>query len=400
MTDEPVVPEGWSATTLGKLGRYLNGRAFKTSEWSKSGRPIIRIQDLTGTNRNPNFFDGEVQDRYVVRPGDFLISWSATLGAYIWEGPEAVLNQHIFKVESFIDKRFHYHLVRNSIAELERNAHGSGMVHVTKGIFDSTPVVMPDDPERQRLLAQQIDYTDERYASSAGHLLKAKSAISQFKRALLADAYRRAQGPEETPTLVELESILRSPLKNGYSARPVSHRTPFRVLTLTATTSGYFDDQQFKFTDEPFDQDSPFWLSPGDIVVQRGNTTEYVGVPALYEGEAGTFLYPDLMIRIQVQGAIDPRFVWYMLMAPQARQYLRERATGSAGNMPKINQQILYKLPVPVPDESSRSAIVEQLDKGLSLAAKVEARIASAQIALDRGPQAVLSRAFSVGLAA
>lgn len=133
MSDGLVVPDGWRGTTLGSLGRYQNGRAFKTHEWSARGRPIIRIQDLTGSNRNPNHYEGEVEERYAVRPGDLLISWSATLGAYIWDGPEAVLNQHIFKVESNIDKRFHYHLVRACIADLERNAHGSGMVHVTKG---------------------------------------------------------------------------------------------------------------------------------------------------------------------------------------------------------------------------------------------------------------------------
>lgn len=122
-----ALPKGWVPTTLGTIGSYLNGRAFKSSEWSTMGRPIIRMQDLTGSNRNPNFYAGEADDRHVVRPGDFLISWSATLGAYIWEGPEAVLNQHIFKVLSRIDQRFHYHLVRNEIADLERRAHGSGM---------------------------------------------------------------------------------------------------------------------------------------------------------------------------------------------------------------------------------------------------------------------------------
>lgn len=147
--DELIVPDGWRATTLGDLGQYLNGRAFKTTEWSKSGRPIIRIQDLTGSHRSPNYFEGEVEDRYVVRPGEFLISWSATLGAYIWDGPEAVLNQHIFKVESNIDKEFHYYLVRERIAELERNAHGSGMVHVTKGVFENTPVAVPEDLQAQ-----------------------------------------------------------------------------------------------------------------------------------------------------------------------------------------------------------------------------------------------------------
>lgn len=105
------LPGGWARTTLGQLGRYLNGRAFKKSEWRESGRPIIRIQNLTGTASHYNYFQGEVEERHLARPGDLLVSWAATLGAYFWSGPEAVVNQHIFKVESNIDPRFHKYLL-------------------------------------------------------------------------------------------------------------------------------------------------------------------------------------------------------------------------------------------------------------------------------------------------
>ena len=43
------MPVGWCSATLGDLGAYINGRGFKKTEWSKEGRPIIRIQDLTKT---------------------------------------------------------------------------------------------------------------------------------------------------------------------------------------------------------------------------------------------------------------------------------------------------------------------------------------------------------------
>ena len=92
---EENFPEGWAETTLGMLGEYINGYAFKDELWSKTGRPIIRIQDLTGTRNTPNYFDGEIDEKYLVRRGDFLIAWSATLGAFIWHGSEAWLNQHI-----------------------------------------------------------------------------------------------------------------------------------------------------------------------------------------------------------------------------------------------------------------------------------------------------------------
>ncbi|MHB1341006.1 MAG: restriction endonuclease subunit S [Coriobacteriia bacterium] len=188
MRDSVTPPEGWTETKLGSIGRYLNGRAFKTSEWSKKGRPIVRIQDLTGSNLNPNYFEGEVEDRHVVRSGDFLISWSATLGAYIWDGPEAVLNQHIFKVVSNINKRFHYYLVRDRIEELQRNAHGSGIVHVTKGVFENTPVILPTDLAIQAAVADVLDRVEASQLSAVKHLAAARRAIERFRQAVLAAA--------------------------------------------------------------------------------------------------------------------------------------------------------------------------------------------------------------------
>ena len=95
-----TLPPGWAETQLGRLGHYVNGRAFKPTEWSASGRPIIRIQNLTGSSETINLYDGDVEQRYIVEPGDLLVSWSATLGAYFWHGPQAVLNQHIFRVRT------------------------------------------------------------------------------------------------------------------------------------------------------------------------------------------------------------------------------------------------------------------------------------------------------------
>lgn len=117
------LPQGWRETNLGSLGKYHNGRGFKKSEWRDQGRPIIRIQNLTGSSDSFNYYQGDADERHVARQGDLLMSWAATLGAYIWTGPESVVNQHIFKVESNIDRKFHKYLLDFKLEELRRQAH-------------------------------------------------------------------------------------------------------------------------------------------------------------------------------------------------------------------------------------------------------------------------------------
>lgn len=183
-------------------------------------------------------------------------------------------------------------------------------------------------------------------------------------------------------------------MRNGYSARPTNAVTPFRVLTLTATTTGWFDSRHFKYTAEEFSKDSPFWVRRGDIFVQRGNTAEYVGVPALYEGEDHQFLFPDLMIRVRVRPDVGARYVWYMLLSPQLRNVVRSQATGSAGNMPKVNQKVINTILIPLPDAERKAHIVNRLDRAFAVATQLTGRINSALRHVERSSQAVLAKAF------
>lgn len=186
LTDD--APPGWRLTTLGEIGEYINGRGFKKSEWAEKGLPIIRIQNLTGTGKEQNFYDGEIDERHVVNPGDLLISWAATLGAYFWAGPRAALNQHIFKVRSFVDKRFHYYLMQHILGDLYRQTHGSGMVHITKSKFDSTPIVVPETEDQQNRIVAEIEKQFSRVDEAITNLKRAKANLKRYKAAVLKAA--------------------------------------------------------------------------------------------------------------------------------------------------------------------------------------------------------------------
>ena len=141
---------------LGDIATYINGFAFKPSDWSDSGVPIIRIQDLTGNSYQANRYSGEYDKKYEVLPGDVLISWSASLGIYVWTGERAVLNQHIFKVvfdKCEVDKSFFVHQVQNILEKAASSAHGATMKHLTKPVFDALPFYLPPLEEQRRIAA-------------------------------------------------------------------------------------------------------------------------------------------------------------------------------------------------------------------------------------------------------
>lgn len=71
------IPPGWKQSRVKYLGTYINGFPFKPEDWGPVGRPILRIQNLSATQQEANRYDGEIPNRYLVKSGDILISWSA-----------------------------------------------------------------------------------------------------------------------------------------------------------------------------------------------------------------------------------------------------------------------------------------------------------------------------------
>lgn len=143
---------------LGDLATYINGYAFKPADWGDTGLPIIRIQDLTGNSYQLNRYDGEYPERIEVNDGDVLISWSASLGVYVWQRGKALLNQHIFKVvfdKLPVNKDYFVFAVEHKLAEMEAKTHGATMKHIVKKDFDGTTIPYPSI-EKQAEIADHL----------------------------------------------------------------------------------------------------------------------------------------------------------------------------------------------------------------------------------------------------
>lgn len=148
------LPEGWTILKVGNVAEYINGRAFKPEEWEQTGLPIIRIQNLNDPNAYYNRTKNEYEEKYLIKKGDLLFAWAASLGTYIWKGEDAWLNQHIFKVipYPFMDKKYLYYAFHAMITEFYRKSHGSGMIHITRKQFEEITLWLPPLTEQYRIV--------------------------------------------------------------------------------------------------------------------------------------------------------------------------------------------------------------------------------------------------------
>lgn len=148
------IPKSWEWCRIGQIADFINGLAFKPNEWEDSGIPIIRIQNLTDKDKPFNYTSRSFEEKFLVKHGDLLFSWSATLDSFIWEGGDAWLNQHIFKVIPYrcIDKVYLYYLLKGIVRKLTSITHGLTMKHLTRGVFENYVFPLPPLAEQKRIV--------------------------------------------------------------------------------------------------------------------------------------------------------------------------------------------------------------------------------------------------------
>lgn len=184
---------------------------------------------------------------------------------------------------------------------------------------------------------------------------------------------------------------------NGYSPKASTDGTGTLALKLTATTRGRIDlgPKAVKQLGETIPADSNLFLSSGDLLFQRGNTPEYVGISAIYEGPEDTYIYPDLLIRVRLTDPNVVRWIWRVANAPLGRKYMQDSASGTAGTMPKITGSTIRNFPVPIPPIAELEQLHSLIDEGEDATQSATAYLDAATLALNNLRQSILHTAFT-----
>jgi type I restriction enzyme, S subunit len=227
---EEKLPKGWLSSRVGELCNAFNGRPFKSSEWAKSGFPIIRIQNLNKIDAFFNYYQGNPDQKHLVKNGDLLFAWSGTpgtsFGAHLWNGCDAVLNQHIFKLvfdHSIIDRKFFCYALNQNVSGYIKQAQGGvGLAHITKTKFDDSIIQLPPPNEQKRIVAK-IEELFSEIDKGRENLLKAQELLKAYRQSMLKNAFEgkltekwREENKDKLKTTDELSTYLRCTRKEHH----------------------------------------------------------------------------------------------------------------------------------------------------------------------------------------
>lgn len=149
--------EDWETKPLSSIAYFLNGLACQKypPKNDLEKLPVIKIKELSsGITENSDWATTDVKPEYIVKNGDVIFAWSASLMVKIWDGQDCILNQHLFKVTSEnYPKWFYFLWCKHYLDEFIAKAasHATTMGHIKRGDLDDAMVLIPSTKELEEM---------------------------------------------------------------------------------------------------------------------------------------------------------------------------------------------------------------------------------------------------------
>jgi len=390
------VPEGWTKVdnlkdviSVIESGKRPKGGVSGISEGIPSlGGEHLTYDgnfDFTKIKYVPNDFFENMKKGIIHEHDILMVKDGATTGktSFVdetFQHAKACVNEHVFIIRPnhLILSKFLYYFLRSSIVQNHISKKTNGIIGgINLNFTENLPIIFPNEIVIQEQIVNKLDYTLKNIDEKKKQILDLKKKtfslfLRKHQKNFGTDNLSRLLFSHKLDHIFEKESELKSkstpllelllePLRSGKSSPPT--KTGIPILKLTAVTFKNFTSENIKFCNLSEKDVENVWVKKNDILIERSNSSEYVGISAIYEGDDSKFIYPDLMIRIRVNSQIIlPQFLAYYLASSKVRAYFRKNAKGTSNTMVKINQSIIGKLMVPLPSIEKQKEIISEID--------------------------------------
>ncbi len=325
---------------------------------------------MTRSSKEKNYYSKEIDDKYIVRKGDILISWSGTLGLFEWEGFEAVLNQHIFKVvfdKRSIDKVYFKYAVRQALLKSVKNSHGSTMKHLTKKNFDNIEIYYPDLREQEEI-SKKLLCLDSLLHRRRNQVNELDNLVKSRFNEMFGDPVLNEMG-WNCAELKELSSKISSgnTPKGGSQVYVKSGIQFFRSQNvwknkIILEDIAYIDEKTNNMMrDAVLEFEDLLITKTGRINTENSS----LGRTALYLGETGKANINGHVYLVRIDANVSKRFVLEILISESYRDYIRRICVGGIDKR-QLNKNHIEDFPIilpPLPLQNEFPAFVKEVDK-------------------------------------
>ena len=350
---------------LGDIATYINGYSFKPTDWSQNGKAIIRIQNLNNDNAEFNYFSGDINEKYIVKKGDILISWSASIGVYEWNKEDALLNQHIFKVDfnkEEINKIYFKHMVSIALNKATQFMHGSTMKHITKKYFDDIKIPVPS-LEIQKNIADILDKAIYLTSKRKEQLRELDLLVKSKFIEMFGDQNTNSKNLEKVYLKDISELITKGASPNWQGIEYVDDDTQTLFVTSENVREGYIDLSKKKYLMDAFNEKQKrSILNNGDFLINIVGAS--IGRAAQFNLDIKANINQAVaLVRIK-KGLVNDKYMLEYLNSPKALQmYKSMQVSVARANLSLQNINDLEILLPPMELQNQFANFVKQVDK-------------------------------------
>ena len=403
-------PGGWVSATIGEVTSTIQQRVPDDTESflyidigaiDRITKRITHAEELLGKN-------APSRARKVVQTGDVLVSMTRpNLNAVALVDPslDGQIASTGFDVlrSPILDPRWLFFAVRSNHFIDRMTELVQGALYPAVRSKDVRGFVIPIAPlPEQKRIGDKLEVIQGRVDACRTRVDRIPALLKRFRQSVLAAAtsgqlsedWRKlhTDSPESQFPTRRLGTLVAEPLRNGKSVRDGEG---FPVLRLTALHSGRLDWHETKRGDWAGIDASRFFVKHGDFLIIRGNgSQDLVGRGALAVNPPTETAYPDTLIRIRPdERLLLSRYLAFVWDTEAVRSQIKDAARTTTG-LWKVSQGDLESIEIPLPSLPEQQEIVRRVEALFAFADRIEARLATAQKAVERLTPAVLAKAF------
>ncbi|MGW0987287.1 restriction endonuclease subunit S [Streptomyces sp. NPDC002486] len=413
--EERELPAGWAWVKLGDLlHRIEAGKSFTCEprpalpdEWG-----VIKVSAMTWGSFDPDENKAvpagrDINPAYEISFGDLLVSRANTkayVGAPVLVGasrPKLLLSDKSLRLipSGCVSKRWLVHFLRSPEARAYVEAKASGtkdaMRNLSQDALRRMPVALPPLAEQHRIV-EALEEQLSRIDSGAATLAQARKRLEVLRKRALVSAV-----PDEVPPSWKMTTVEDAgTLELGRARHPDWHHGPdmhpyLRVANVFEDRIDTADVMEMDF--------SGVWekyrLSPGDVLLNEGQSPHLVGRPALYRGIPKDVAFTNSLLRFKAGDGVLPE--WALLVFRRhlhAKRFMREVRITT--NIAHLSSKRLKKVEFPVPPLDVQKQIVQRCEELLSGIAAMDQQVSIGLRRADTLKASLLRRAFAGRLVA
>lgn len=388
----------WPVVALGEVARVVGGATPRTGtrEYWGGGIAWATPKDLSLLNaptiaRTERYItDAGLRScaAEVLPPGSVLLSSRAPIGYVAINEIPMATNQGFKSLvpNDHLDAGYLAHWLRANRSYLESLGTGATFKEVSKAVVSRVMLPLPPLDEQRRIAA---------ILDCAADLKRANARIESAVRELVSREFERRfpVGVSGRPFGAYVSDLVGG---RNLVADDQAADAPFRVLKISAVTSGVFLEGESKPLPRSYSPPESHLVRSGDLLISRANTAELVGASALVVTDRTDLVLPDKLWRIvwREPDAIRPRYALALLQSQPVRRAMTRLASGTGGSMKNISKAKLLAMPISIAPLADQQRFEELADAASLHLTRTRAR----QRRLDTQMRTLPTRAFTGGL--